>query len=125
MPPQENTDGVGAPYQCSRADSRLLRGDFDRLPEHAFRRPAVDHFNLDRILARVVASFVQVKAHRGLHNPVVDSWILAWLRAVRILTAAAREPASGVPGESRRHEIEYVSIEQYIIAIDSMCCRYG
>ena len=26
LPPRENIDGVGVPHQCSRADSRLLRG---------------------------------------------------------------------------------------------------
>ena len=30
VPPRENTGGVGAPHQCSRAYSRLLRGGFDR-----------------------------------------------------------------------------------------------
>ena len=33
--PERTLIGVGVPHQCSRADSRLLRGDFDRphIPE--------------------------------------------------------------------------------------------
>ena len=49
--PRENTDGVGAPHQCSRADSRLLRG----ISTGLFKREPTA--NQDRIIAAAILVF--------------------------------------------------------------------
>ena len=88
VPPRENvnTDGVGVPHQCSRADCRLLRGGLDRrcltlLACKRFATCARSFSNPSRRRRKIFSrSGDSVSDHFvGLeHLGALGEWLLAW-----------------------------------------------